>query len=88
MDITFNGVTMKTPVYIKMDGPVQLLLGEGVCRQLNIISYHPLVDRGVNRKQKLIRDPDQSNCLDTGIQVQDTSEREATFTKAKNEPSD
>ena len=26
-----------------MDAPEQLLLGEGVCRQLNIITYHPSV---------------------------------------------
>ena len=32
---------MRTPVYIKMDAPEQLLLAEGVCRQLKIITYHP-----------------------------------------------
>ena len=31
---------MKTPVYIKMDAPDQLLLSEGVCQQLGIVSYH------------------------------------------------
>ena len=36
LDITFEGLTMKTPVYIKADAPEQLLLGEGVCRQLGI----------------------------------------------------
>jgi hypothetical protein len=41
LDITFNGVTMKTPIYIKATASEQLLLGEGVCRQLRIISYHP-----------------------------------------------
>ena len=34
---------MNTPVYIKLDAPEQLLLVEGVCRQLNIITYHPPV---------------------------------------------
>ena len=32
---------MKTPLYIKFDAPEPLLLAEGVCRQLQIISYHP-----------------------------------------------
>ena len=41
LDISFGGVTMKTSVYIKMDTPEQLLLSEGVCRQLKIITYHP-----------------------------------------------
>ena len=38
MDITFDGVTMKTPIYIRAIATEQLLLGEGVCRQLRIIS--------------------------------------------------
>ena len=32
---------MKTPIYVKIDAFDQLLLSEGVCRQLGIISYHP-----------------------------------------------
>ena len=43
LDITFDGHAMCTPVYIKMDAKDQLLLSEGVCNQLNIISYHPAV---------------------------------------------
>ena len=35
---------MCTPVYIKMDAQDQLLLAEGVCRQLGIVSYHPEVE--------------------------------------------
>ena len=31
---------MKTPVYVKMDAKEQLLLSEGVCRQLGIVTYH------------------------------------------------
>ena len=34
---------MKTPVYEKMDSYEPLLLSEGVCRQMGIISYHPEV---------------------------------------------
>ena len=34
---------MCTPVYIKMDAKDQLLLSEGVCNQLHIITYHSTV---------------------------------------------
>ena len=44
LDITFNEKTMCTPIYITMDAQDQLLLAEGVCRQLGIVSYHPEVD--------------------------------------------
>ena len=40
LDISFAEKTLQTPVYIKMDATDQLLLSEGVCRQLAIISYH------------------------------------------------
>ena len=40
LDVTFGGVTMCTPIYIKTDAQEQLLLSEGVCRQLNIVQYH------------------------------------------------
>ena len=52
LDVTFGERTMRTPVYLKMDAHDQLLLSEGVCRQLGIISYHPDVQawRG-GRKQ-------------------------------------
>ena len=45
LDLTFGDTTMKTPIYVKMDAFDQLLLSEGVCRQLGIISYHPDVKR-------------------------------------------
>ena len=44
LDVTFQGKTICTPIYIKMDAPDQLLLSQGVCRQLGIISYHPKVE--------------------------------------------
>ncbi len=28
-------------VYVKMDAANQLLLGEGICRQLGLVTYHP-----------------------------------------------
>ena len=34
MEITFEGKTLTTMVYVKMDAVDQLLLSEGVCRQL------------------------------------------------------
>ena len=43
LDICFQDKVMNTPVYVKMDAPEQLLLSEGTCRQLGIISYHPEV---------------------------------------------
>ena len=44
LDLTFGETTMKTMVYVKMDATEQLLLGEGVCRQLGIVTYHPDVE--------------------------------------------
>ena len=41
LDISFSDKTMKTTVYVKMDAKEPLLLSEGVCRQLEIIQYHP-----------------------------------------------
>ena len=39
-DVSFNGKTMCTPVYIKMESQEALLLSEGVCRQLGMVTYH------------------------------------------------
>ena len=47
LDISFEGSTMRTPIYIKMDAPEPLLLSEGVCRQLGVLSYHPAVLGGL-----------------------------------------
>ena len=35
---------MHTAIYVKMDAFDDLLLSEGVCRQLGIVEYHPQVD--------------------------------------------
>ena len=51
VDIEFQGKTMKTRLYVKMDAPDELLLSEGVCRQLSIISYHPEVLGSTSAKQ-------------------------------------
>ena len=41
----FADKKMRTPIYVKMDAHDQLLLSEGICRQLGIITYHTSVDR-------------------------------------------
>lgn len=51
LDVSLNGVTMCTPIYIKVDAADQLLLGEGVCRQLKIITYHPSISSKKNRRE-------------------------------------
>ena len=51
LDITFEGTTMHTPVYVKVDAPDQLLLSEGLCCQLGIIGYHPSVVQWRGGKQ-------------------------------------
>ena len=40
LNISYGDKTMVTPIYMKVDAPDQLLLSEGVCRQLGIVSYH------------------------------------------------
>ena len=54
LDIVFGEKTMRTPVYIKMDAHDQLLLSEGVCQQLGILTYHPDVQvwRGRLKRQR------------------------------------
>ena len=44
LDISFDERTMKTAVYVKMYAQDQLLLSEGVCRQLGIVTYHPSIE--------------------------------------------
>lgn len=52
LDISFQDQIMTTPVYLKMDAHDQLLLSEGVCRQ--IITYHSAVEawRGGRKQPK------------------------------------
>ena len=53
LEVEFGDKTMKTVVYIKMDAREQLLLSEGVCRQLGLVMYHPDVQvwRGDKNKE-------------------------------------
>ena len=46
---------MRTTVYVKMDAHDQLLLSEGVCRQLGIISYHDKVEKWRGGSKQLTR---------------------------------
>ena len=43
LDVSFVDKPMQTAIYVKMDAHDDLLLSEGVCRQLDIITYHPHV---------------------------------------------
>ena len=53
LDISFQERTLKTPVYVKMDAREQLLLSEGVCRQLGIVQYHEQVSPGDDQKPEV-----------------------------------
>lgn len=44
LDITFQDRTVNRSVYVKMDVSKPLLLSEGICRQLEIVTYHPEVE--------------------------------------------
>ena len=41
LELSVGDRSMKTPVYVRMNARNQLLLSEGVCRQLQIAKYHP-----------------------------------------------
>ena len=43
LTIAFGDKKRSTQVYIKLDAADQLLLSEGVCRLLDIVTYHPAV---------------------------------------------
>ena len=51
LDISFGEKSIRTSAYVKMYAYDQLLLSEGVCRQLGIINYHPDVHL-LKQKQK------------------------------------
>ena len=50
INIGFQEKAMTNPIYMKMDAPEKLLLSEGVCWQLSIISYHPEVQTSATAK--------------------------------------
>lgn len=40
LEVAFGEQVMKSMIYVKMDASEQLLLSEGICRQLGIVTYH------------------------------------------------
>ena len=84
LDITFGDHTMKTAVYIKMDAHDQLLLSEGVCRQLGIVHYHPSVERWRGGRRQPTQQQTNSASPkiepqgDTSLSAGDDQEQEAT----------
>ena len=52
IDISFGDRTMKTTIYIKLDASEPLLLSEGVCYQLGIVTYHPDVTPTTSSKRE------------------------------------
>ncbi len=56
LDLTFGDKTMTTPVYIKMDAHEELLLSEGVCSQLGIVTYHSDVHPGTSSVEPKLPD--------------------------------
>ena len=52
LDLSFGDKTVNTPMYVKMDAQDQLLLSEGVCRKLEIVSYHPDVITVRSKKKR------------------------------------
>ena len=72
LEIAFEGKVVHTPVYIKMDSSDQLLLSEGVCRQLGIVSYHPSViakRKGRTHETPPVRVPTIKVKLDKSVRV-------------------
>ena len=55
LDVSFNDKTMYTPVYVKMDAYDDLLLSEGVCWQLGIVTCHLHVES--NRSNAVVDKP-------------------------------
>ena len=45
LTIAFGDKEMSTQVYIKLDAADQLLFSEGVCQLLDIVTYHPAVEK-------------------------------------------
>ena len=67
LDITFAEHTMCTTVYLKMDACEPVLLSEGVCHQLGIISYHPKV--GASLPATSVPDATESSALVVTVPV-------------------
>jgi len=53
LDVSFQDRTITTDMHVKMDTSEPLLLSEGVCRQLGIVTYHPEVDASQTPAQEV-----------------------------------
>ena len=67
LEVEFGGKSMNTPVYVRREAKDQLLLSEGVCRQLSIVTYHP----DVGLLKDLVKDPHGSGV--SGSEAQETA---------------
>ena len=74
LEITFDDKTMCTPVYIKMDAAGQLLLSEGVCCQLGVVTFHPKVEQWRERSKKTAKKSSPT----PGAQAPETSTPESS----------
>ena len=54
LEVSFDDKVMETAIYLKRDANDQLLLSEGVCRQLGIISCHPSAEPWRGGKKVLL----------------------------------
>ena len=82
LEVTFDGKTMCTPIYIKIDAADQLLLSEGVCRQLGVVTFHPNVEPWRGRSKKA---PGDSTLSSTPAKLENSAS--ATNNPAIHEPS-
>ena len=74
--ISFGERDLATPVYIKMDAPDPLLLSEGVCRQLGVVSYHQAVRPWEAKTKKLKRkelDPQLKKSMDNPVTSEEST---------------
>ena len=62
LDVAFQGRSIRAPVYVKMDAAEQLLLSEGVCRQLGIVKYHQQVQPGNFEDKDAHEKPETRDC--------------------------
>ena len=70
LDITFEGCTMNTPIYVKMDAKEELLLSEGVCRQLGIVKYHEKVVPGYSKTEGMTSNTRKEGMYVPAVRVQ------------------
>ena len=54
LEVSLGDKVMKTAIYLKRGAHDQLLLSEGVCRQLGIISYPPFAEPWRRGKKALL----------------------------------